>query len=184
MYWLKKLRQALLGKKAEKKQSAEQEKSCIRKLISLQQPIVHPADLTEGLGIAIAYHTLDPAILSSNQIRLYSLYSLEDNSFLGSFYGIKQNDLYYGNIVGRTEIFSCSKNAFRFEETDKLSVPLKHDKESWYILMCRYDRKTTGLTVSHLKRTDQNDGSETLLHKFDNKISFGEAFGYCQSIIC
>jgi len=60
MYWLKKLRQALLGKKAEKKRSAEQEKSCICKLISLQQPIVHPTDLTEGLGIAIAYHTLGP----------------------------------------------------------------------------------------------------------------------------
>lgn len=135
------------------------------------------------MGIAIAYHTLDQAILSSDQIWLYNLYSLEDNSFLGSFYGIKQNDLYYGSIVGRTESFSCPKNAFRFEETDKLSVPLKHDKESWYILMCRYDRKTAGLTVSHLKRTDQNDGNETLLHKFDNKISFGEAFDYCQSII-
>lgn len=134
-----------------------------------------PDDLTEGLGIAIAYHTLDQAILSSNQIWLYNLYSLEDNSFLGSFYGIKQNDLYYGSIVGRTESFSCPKNAFRFEETDKLPVPLKHDKGSLYVLMCRHDRKTDGLTASYLKRTDQNNGSETLLHKFDNKISFAEA---------
>ena len=184
MYWLKKLRQALSGKKAEKEQTRpEQENSDIRMLIALSHPIVHPSDLVEGLGIAIAYHTLGSAMLSLDQIRLYNLYSLEDNSFLGSFYGIKQNDLYYGNIVGMTEIFSCPKYAFRFEETDKLSVPLKHDKGSLYVLMCRYDRKTAGLTVSHLKRTDQNDGSETLLYKFNNKVSFGEAFDYCQSII-
>lgn len=169
---------------------AKDEKSCseksdegVRVLGEMPHCIVHPADLMEWMLMMIAYQTKDPAFCSIGDIKLYSLYNRENGAFQGSFYALEWEGLFYGNIVGSPQVFSCSAKAFRMEETDKLFAPLDGEDGKILVLMCEYNRQKKTLSAICLKKMDEFMHNEEILHKFDKGTSFNEAYSFYQNMI-
>lgn len=150
----------------------------VRVLMEMPYNIVHPANLMESLLMAIAYQAREPVCCSVKDIVLYSIYDHETGAFLGSFYALEHDGLFYGNIVGSAQIFSCSKTAFRFEKTDMLYAPLRSTDERILVLVCVYDRHKAKLSAVCLKKMDEFMQNEEILHKFDKGTSFNEAYSF------
>lgn len=126
--------------------------------------------------MAMVMQTKQPAFASVGDIKLYSLYDRVDNSFLGSFYALESEGRLYGNIVGSPQIFSCTKETFRFKETNELIVPLKNKGEKILVLVCKYNRRKNSLTAVCLKRMDEFMQNEEILREFADKTSVDEAY--------
>ena len=178
MNWLRKIVSALRRRKKEKAPNGE---GRCQVLLKMGQPVINPADLTEGLGIAIAMETRSPVHLVSTEVRLYNVSSLGDGEFLGCFYAVRRGDFYYGNLVGECEIVSCRKDAFHFEKTDKLLLPLKMKGEKvWFVLEFQYSEKRGQLKPRCLKELSLSDRSERVLHQFPDGETIAEALNYCK----
>lgn len=178
MNWLRKIVSALRRRKKEKAPNGE---GRCQVLLKMGQPVIHPADLTEGLGIAIAMETRSPVHLVSTEIKLYKVSSLENGEFLGCFYAVERGDFYYGNLVGEREIISCRKDAFHFERTDKLLLPLKEKEENvWFFLALQYNGKSGQLKPLCLKELSLSDRSERVLQQFPEGETVAAALDYCK----
>lgn len=151
-------------------------------LLDMHYNVVHPAHLLQPLCIAVAMETRDMATASVQDIRLYSMYDLEDGSFLGSFYALKCDGVYYGNIVGSSQIIACKSEAFRFEETNELFVPLQNDGRNLFVLVCLYECKVAKLMAKYLKRFDTAMKYGETLQKFGG-MPFEQAYALCQKIL-
>ncbi|MCM1322640.1 MAG: hypothetical protein NC218_00460 [Acetobacter sp.] len=161
----------------------EKSEGVARVLLEMPYNIVHPADLMESLLMAMAYQTKEPVCSSVKDIKLFSLYDRENGAFLGSFYALERNGLFYGNIVGSSQIFSCTTKMFRMDETDKLFAPLKNVDDKILVLMCEYNRRKSMLTAVCLKKMDEFMQNEEILHKFEKGTSFDEAYSFYQKTI-
>lgn len=167
-----------------KKQPREEnpEWGMVQVIIEMPCNIVHPADLMEALLMAISYHTNEPAYSSVRDIRLYSLYDRKDSSFIGSFYALKHKRLFYGNIIGSPQVFSCTPEAFQFKESNMLFIPLENNDEKTLFLICKYNRDKASLKAVCLKKTDKFMQHEEILYKFPPKTSFNEAYTFYQQM--
>ncbi len=172
----KKLKSRLFRKKSGERKSAGADVKKVNVLLEMPHNIFSPADLMEPLLMAIAMETRKPAAASVTGIRLYSLYDRKDNSFLGSFYALKFEGRIYGNIVGSPQIFSCTKETFRFKETDELIVPLKDKRGQILVLVCKYKRSKNSLTAVCLKEMDKFMQNEKILREFADRTSVDEAY--------
>lgn len=161
---------------------AQPRKGEIKCLLSLPQNVVHPADLMKSLCMAIAMYSKEPVAASLQDIRLYSMYDLEDNSFLGSFYVLEHGGMFFGNIVGNPQIFACQPDAFRFEETEELFVPLKNDGKNMFVLMCLYERRLAKLTIKCLKKYDTAMRQGEILERFSG-MPFDKAYLLCKQLL-
>lgn len=151
------------------------ETDSVKCLLEMPYNVVHPSDLLEPLCMAIAMRTGCAVCGSTDDICLYGLYDLKDETFLGSFYALKREDGYYGNIVGSSQILFCPPNAFRFVETEELIVPLQNDGKNLYVMLCRYVREKRQLTAERLEKRDVPMRNTEILRHFDSGTSFGSA---------
>lgn len=151
-------------------------------LLKMSYNVVHPADMLQSLCMAVVINTQKVASVCVRDIRLYSVYDLEDDSFLGSFYAVKRDGVYYGNIVGSAQIVACKSGAFRLKETNELFVPLRNDGKNLFVLMCLYEYKTAVLTVNCLKKFDLEMKNGEILQSFTG-MSFEQAFELSQNLI-
>ncbi len=187
MNFFKKLVQRLRQKKTldemvavsvQKEENAPSEAGMVRVLLEMQHNTVYPAHLLQPLCMAIAMDTGLPAHATTDDIKLYSLYDLENESFLGSFYALKKDGVYYGYIVGQSEIISCGMDTFRFVETEELIVPLRKEGDALLVLECKYEAKKSRLTALSLKKQDVSQQNTEVLHQFEKQTSFEEAYSY------
>lgn len=154
----------------------------VQKLIGLPEAGIHPADFMEELSIALAMDTDGPMSLSSTDIKLYNLISLDHGSFVGSFYGIFKEGKYYGYIVGGPDIICCYPTAFKFEETDELFIPLKRKGANGYALICHYIRQKGSLKPKRFIKVKEpvKIGNEQVLHTFAEDCSLRAAMSFCR----
>ncbi len=145
--------------------------------------IFHPGDLMEPLLLSIVWETKKPACCSLNDIKLYSLYDMVNGAFIGSYYALKIDGLYYGNIVGDRCIFSCTEAQFQFRETNEVVAPLRTVDGFMYALRCKYDCKKAKLTVLQLEKVTKGKEHGTILHVFEKEISFNNAAKFSLSLI-
>ncbi len=64
------------------------EDSRFQSLISLPEPIVHPGDMMEELGIAVCMHRKNSVAFGSEDIKAYEVLSPDDNKHLCFFLGM------------------------------------------------------------------------------------------------
>lgn len=152
----------------------------VKCLLEMPYNVVYPHDLLEPLCMAIAMQTCMPACASTDDIKLYGLYDPENESFIGSFYALKTDGVYYGNIIGSPHIISCTPDTFRFVETEELIVPLHKDGDILFVLECKYQARKRTLTVVCLKKQDIPQRNSEVLHQFGKQTSFEEAYSYWQ----
>ncbi len=152
----------------------------VKCLLEMPYNVVYPFDLLEPFCMAIAMQTGRAAFVATDDIRLYGLYDLDDETFLGSFYALKREEGYYGNIVGSPQILFCPPSAFRFVETEELIVPLHKDGDILFVLECKYQARKRTLTVVCLKKQDILQRNSEVLHQFGKQTSFEEAYSYWQ----
>lgn len=168
--------------------STKDEKTCgdkmtgiVQMLLEMPHNIVHPADLMESLLMAISYQTRGAVCCSVKDIELYNMFD-QDDSFLGSFYALNHEGVFYGNIVGSPQVFSCAPDAFRFEKTNLLYAPLRNEDGKHIVLMCRYNRKNASLEAVCLKKMDEFMQNEEILHEFVKGTSFNEAYSFWEKV--
>lgn len=150
-------------------------------LLKMQCGVVHPYDLKEPLLMAIVSRTLLPAWANVTDIKLYSLYDRDNNSFVGSFYALEREDGFYGNIVGSPEIWFLEKDAFIYKKTKELFVPLEKEAGKVLALVCKYKPQKALLTACCLVRADVGTmQNREIVHGFKRRTSFGEAYAFYQ----
>ena len=122
---------------SEKSETEKIPHGIFRCLFRLPQNIIHPADMFEQLCIAACMYTNKPVTVSSSDIVLMRLHECKTHKYLGCFYCIEMDGLYFGCIVGKPAIIVCRKDAFIFEPSDQLWLPLKNGTDkSLYFLSC------------------------------------------------
>lgn len=163
----------------DKTDTAEKHPGMVRTCIQMPYRIIHPSEMSEELGIAVVKDTKACVAFNSDEICLFDMSTL-DGEFIGSFYALKRNNLYYGNIVGHRDIIACETDAFKFVATEMLSVPVHLQGQTLYALLCRYKKENSSLAPV-LWGTFNNGVLQDTLHEFPAKTSVREALDYCQS---
>ncbi|MBP3547025.1 MAG: hypothetical protein J6K16_07885 [Alphaproteobacteria bacterium] len=166
---------------SKRKQKAKQGKVCVH--FKLRQQVIYPADVVEELGVAICLDNQKEVCLNSNDIKLYDMFRIDNSGFVGSFYAFEYADKYYGYIVGDNRIISCLKTSFIFKETDKMTIPLLRTQDSYYALMCSYQKEKGITTPLFLKKVILSDFSEVICINFDKNTSFSFAFTACEKFL-
>ena len=139
-----------------------------RCLFRLPQNIIHPADMFEQLCIAACMYTNKPVAVNSSDIMLMRLHECNNHKYLGCFYCIEIDGLYFGSIIGKPAIIVCRKDAFIFEPSDQLWLPLQNGTDkSLYFLSCTYSRSNGNLKANGIKK-QLADGKVIELKKFDS----------------
>lgn len=157
----------------------------VKKILSVPSAGIHPADFMEELSLAIVLDISGPVSLSSTDIKLYNLISLDHGGFVGSFYGIFKEGKYYGYIVGGPDIICCYPTAFKFEETEELFIPLVRRGEDGYALIGTYNRHQGSLKPLRFVKVNEPIavGQEQVLHRFSKNNSMSEVIKYCSEEI-
>lgn len=163
----------VVPQKSENSNSAKSEAPKIphgifRCLFRLPQNIIHPADMFEQLCIAACMYTNKPITLNLSDVMLMRLYDCQTHKYLGCFYCIEKDDLYFGCIVAKPAIIVCRKDAFIFKPSDQLWIPLKNGSDkSLYFLSCTYSRDK-GTLKAHSINKQFKDGKIVELEKIDS----------------
>jgi len=159
----------------------EDDEQIVESLLEMQYAVLYPADMLSPLGMAIAFYMRKPVIVGTDKVKLYSLYSKTDGSFVGSAYVVKYQGRYYGSLIGANYIFSCRSGAFRFKKTDKMLVPLKKEEKTAYVLNCVCECSKNEIKVLSLDKISfpEQEKIETVL-EFSPPVSPEEAFIFKQ----
>lgn len=180
MSFFSKLTGKFFKKKNALSDSSESQKhpGMVRTCIHLSCQIIYPSDMMEELGIAVACDTKAAVAYNSNEIKLFDMFDFNDN-FIGSFYALKRNNMYYGHIIGQREIVACETDAFKFVKTDLLKIPFAQKGQNLYALICKYNaQKGTICPVSW--GCLNNSVLVDKLHSFPENTSLRVAMDYCQ----
>ncbi len=156
-----------------------QKPNAYRPLVTMEQPIIHPCDFLDELIVRIALLEKKPVSVSSTEVKLYNLSEVENGKFIGSFYALFRNGIYYGNIVGEKELIACHPQAFRFEETNNLFVPLGGKKGVIYALICDYACENGTIKPLRFIQTDSERKNDKVLHCFEKGTTLHCALNYC-----
>lgn len=156
----------------------EKHPGMVRSCLRLSYRIAHPGDMMEGLGIAVVNDSKTYAAYNLSEISLMDMFTFDGN-FVGSFYALKRNGMYYGNIVGHMEIVACETDAFTFKETDLLKIPFAQQDQILHALLCRYQKKK-GRICPILWGCFNNGILQETLHEFPKNTSMREALDFCQ----
>ena len=155
----------------------------VQKIIGLPEAYIHPQSFMEELSVAIVMDTGKPLQLSSPEIKLYQLNDVRDGKLLGSFYGVMIEGKYYGYHLGSKDIISCSPQAFVFNETEQLLVPLTKVNDSLYVLICHYTCDNGRLIPQRFVELTTDGEEKGILHTFEEGTTIGDAFEYCKEEI-
>lgn len=142
--------------------------------------VITPSDLFAGVGLAIILHTAKMVEISLDEIKLYALRDKKSKAFLGSFYAVKHDGLYYGSFVGTDSIVVCAPDAFLFKETDKVYVPLKKKRHEKYTMCCRLHSDTEKLDALIVLKEDRKTGLTVKVYSFRVGCLFPEAIRFCR----
>lgn len=186
MNFLSKLGKVFSKNKVTKNPSPKSDEiGMVQKLLSVPSAGIHPADFMEELSLAIVLDFSGPVSLSSTDVRLYNLISLDHGGFVGSFYGVFKEGKYYGYIVGGPDIICCYPTAFKFEKTDELFIPLVRRGEDGYALIGKYNRFQGSLKPLRFVKVKEpiSIGQEQVLHSFSKDSKMSEAIKYCSEEI-
>lgn len=149
----------------------------VRTCIHMSQNIIHPCNMMEELGIAVATDTREAVAYNSDEIILFDMFDF-GGDFIGSFYALKRNGLYYGNIVGRREIVACETDAFRFVKTDLLKIPFMQTEQTLHAMLCRYNTKTGSISPILFGIFEAGKLAKEL-HRFSPETPLREAMEHC-----
>ncbi len=186
MNFLSKLGKVFSKNKVTKNPSPKSDEiGMVQKLLSVPSAGIHPADFMEELSLAIVLDFSGPVSLSSTDVRLYNLISLDHGGFVGSFYGVFKEGKYYGYIVGGPDIICCYPTAFKFEKTDELFIPLVRRGEDGYALIGKYNRFQGSLKPLRFVKVKEpiSIGQEQVLYSFSKDSKMSEAIKYCSEEI-
>lgn len=154
-----------------------------RIILELPQMYIYPNDLLEPFALAISCDSIKPVSLNINSIELYEL-KQQDGTFVGSCYVVKQENMYFGYIVGRKHIFSFSKNYFLMKKTSELWVPFKTDEDMIYSLICKYCGDEQNIIAICLVQTDKSSfENQTVLRSFSSDTDFFDALNESRRIL-
>lgn len=134
-------------------------------LCELTALIVHPFDLMESLGIAIAYNTKKPVAINSEELLQFALYDNRDE-FIGTFFGVEREGLYFGNIIGSDEIIAFDRETFKPKATDEIVYPMAKD----YTLVAKF--KSPEIFPTEFRH------NSIVVHKFDEETTICQAIDY------
>ena len=140
-------------------------------LCKLPALIVHPFDLMESLGIAIAYNTKNPVAIDSNQLLQFALYDKQDE-FIGTFFGVEREGHCYGNIIGSDEIIAFDRETFKPKVTDEIVYPMAKD----YTLIAKFKSpEIFPIEFRHNKITVKEfDEETTICQAIDYALAYKE----------
>lgn len=178
----KKLKQRFFQKDKLLEEKTEDKTEQVKVLMEMSYTVFHPADVMESLLMAMVLQTKAPAAASVKDIKLYSLYDCKDGFFVGSFYALKHNGRFFGNIVGNRQIISCSERAFRFERTDELTIPLEYKDKKLWTLAGKYQAQRGQVSINSLRQMDENTQQGIVVHKFAAGTSFSEACRFYENM--
>ena len=154
-----------------------------RIILELPQMYIYPSDLLEPFALAISCDSIKPVSLNINSIELYEL-KQQDGTFVGSCYVVKQENMYFGYIIGRKHIFSFSKNYFLMKKTSELWVPFKTDEDMIYSLICKYCDDDQNIIAICLVQTDKSSfENQTVLRSFSSDTDFFDALNEACKIL-
>ncbi len=160
------------------------EDSRFQSLISLPEPIVHPVDMMEELGIAVCMHRKNSVAFGSEDIKAYEVLSPDDNKHLCFFLGMLKDGCYYGNIPGTSCICTCRQNDYVFKESKSFRMPVMIRKDRIYMLECCYDRKTFRVEADGFYKINRQDGNcETVLQFEGDDRRLNKAFSVIKDIM-
>ena len=134
-------------------------------LSELPALIVHPFDLMESLGIAIAYNTKKPVAINSDELLQFALYDNQDK-FIGTFFGVEREGRYFGNIIGSDEIIAFGKETFKLKATDEIVYPMRKD----YTLVAKF--KSPEIFPLEFRHNSIS------VHNFDEEATISQAIDY------
>ena len=136
-------------------------------LLKMPDAVFHPCHMMEGLGVAISFRTQKPVMLSVSDVELYEITASPEGRPL-FFWGVRQNGLLYGNIIGSPYISVCSEQAYPIKKVRFFDAPLQRKKGKDFFLHCRYDRKKLYIAVESLDQIDIETSARTTLRRFTN----------------
>lgn len=169
-----------------KKKPTPQQKNedCQAKIIlKMKYPAIHPSQLLEPLAMAICFESIHPVAMSLSDINLYKLTSF-DNKFIGTCFAVKENNNYYGNITGSTEIISFNDKNFIITQTKEIFAPLKRDKAHFYVLILEYNNKQDNIYGLYLKKiTEDNPDNGEIIYSFEKDTEWYKALEVAENIV-
>lgn len=132
-------------------------------------------ELSDILQSAIAAEEKSAVTVMTADIRLYKMFRLEDNLFLGSLYAVNRNGLFYGTVIGSSNVFSCSENAFRLENSNEIYLPFNCAEEFKFATVFAWNKNSGDIQPVSFVKINQADGNETVLHAFSENTSYFDA---------
>lgn len=158
------------------------QKGMYQEVGTMENPILHPVDFLEELMFAIANQEKKTVSALSTNVKLYNMFDIDTGEFIGSFYALLKNGIYYGNIVGNKEIIACKPQSFRLEETNELFVPCRIILDNIYALICDYHAESGTLKPLRFIETDKQKKDRETIHEFKNGEDIEYALQYCADI--
>ncbi len=176
MKLLRKLKAFLFGKnkKAENRGS-------FKSLVHFDHLVASPQDMLPALGVAIGLQTEAVMLLTTKDIRLYNIYSNDDNSYIGCCYVVELNGKYYGAMTGTNYIFSCDPRDYHFVKTNVVTIPLsKIDADKYFLICYLHKNLNLSLWAKSIKKVNMHDNFTRTIIEFGRDFSFNSAIVYCK----
>lgn len=174
MKLLRKLKAFLFGKNKKAKN-----RGSFKSLVHFDHLVASPQDMLPALGVAIGLQTEAVMRLTTKDIRLYNIYSNDDNSYIGCCYVVELNGKYYGAMTGTNYIFSCDPHNYHFVKTNVVTIPLSKMDADKYFLIC-YMHKNLSLWAKSIKKVNTHDNFTRTIIEFGRDFSFNSAIVYCK----
>ena len=151
-------------------------------ICSQSEYFVHGSKMLESFLVAIVMHTKKAIAKSAKDIKLFNAYNLKTNKFFGSMYAIKLEEMYFGTFVGCKDVILCTDDSFRFEEDDKLYIPIPTSSgEDDHFLLCNYQQEDGEISPKALIR--KLDAKEVTLLSFSKNAELSEALKKCVDLV-
>jgi hypothetical protein len=156
-------------------------KKNIRTHIKLPALYFSPNDVIGDIMVAVATDTCKGCHASTSDLEIYKLYDVDDNSFWGTCYALKIDDVFYGNIQGSNLIISFDENVFKLVKTDELWLPIEIRDDDIIFIVCKYEKHEDGFCICPIAIKKANKPlllTSSDIHVFNDKISVMEAIEY------
>ena len=150
----------------------------MKKILCLRYATVFPNDLLDCFEAAVFSCPFRTDCISLEDIKLFSAYSPDGTSFLGSCFGVKRDDKCYIYFVGSNKIYEIKKDEFILKETDDIVAPVMVKKNFSHVFRGKYSKENNEdkITVYEIEKSSvPNFEKIETIHSFSDGICFNKA---------
>ncbi|HBO49404.1 MAG TPA: hypothetical protein DD619_01215 [Alphaproteobacteria bacterium] len=163
------------------KNKKAENRGSFKSLVHFDHLVASPQDMLPALGVAIGLQTEAVMLLTTKDIRLYNIYSNDDNSYIGCCYVVELNGKYYGAMTGTNYIFSCDPRDYHFVKTNVVTIPLsKIDADKYFLICYLHKNLNLSLWAKSIKKVNMHDNFTRTIIEFGRDFSFNSAIVYCK----